>query len=149
MEDTGSSEARLVGHCGPVYATSFSHDNRFLLSCSEDNTSTARHGQRCFYATQRRLASCHVARCCCCCGPTARLWSLETLSNLVVYKGHTYPVWDCDFSPFSFYFATASHDRTARLWSSEHITPLRIFAGHMSDVDVRLEGPDVPAARRC
>jgi len=83
---------------------------------------------------QRCLLGCTTA--CCCYGLTARLWSLETFSNLVVYKGHTYPVWDCDFSPFSFYFATASHDRTARLWSSEHITPLRIFAGHMSDVDV-------------
>ena len=74
----------------------------------------------------------------------ARLWSLETFGNLVAYKGHTYPVWACDFSPFSFYFATASHDRTARLWSSEHITPLRIFAGHLSDVDVRLSVHPTP-----
>jgi transcription initiation factor TFIID subunit 5 len=53
----------------------------------------------------------------------------------VVYKGHNYPVWDVEFGPYGFYFATASHDRTARLWSCDHIHPLRIFAGHLSDVD--------------
>ena len=40
MEDTGSPQKRLIGHSGPVYGTSFSHDNRFLLSCSEDCTGT-------------------------------------------------------------------------------------------------------------
>eukprot|EP00743_Colponemidia_sp_Colp-15_P003530 GILK01003808.1.p1 GENE.GILK01003808.1~~GILK01003808.1.p1 ORF type:complete len:643 (+),score=125.74 GILK01003808.1:73-2001(+) len=67
---------------------------------------------------------------------SARLWSLETQSNLVVYKGHNFPVWDVKFSPLGYYFATASHDRTARLWSTDHIYPLRIFAGHLGDVDV-------------
>ncbi|KAL1915070.1 uncharacterized protein VTP21DRAFT_7775 [Calcarisporiella thermophila] len=66
---------------------------------------------------------------------TARLWSLDTFSNLVVYKGHNYPVWDITFGPLGFYFATASNDRTARLWSCDHVYPLRIFAGHLSDVD--------------
>ncbi|KAI8917088.1 WD40-repeat-containing domain protein [Powellomyces hirtus] len=94
---------RLVGHAGPVYATSFSADQRYLISCSEDQT--------------------------------ARLWSLDTYTNLVAYKGHNYPVWDVDFSPQGWYFATASHDKTARLWSCDHIYPLRIFVGHLSDVD--------------
>lgn len=66
----------------------------------------------------------------------ARLWSTQTYSNLVCYKGHNYPIWDVDFGPHGFYFATASNDRTARLWSCDHIHPLRIFAGHLSDVDV-------------
>ena len=59
------------------------------------------------------------------------------MTNLVCYKGHNYPVWDVEFSPFGIYFATASHDKTARLWSCDHPFPLRIFAGHLSDVDVR------------
>lgn len=66
---------------------------------------------------------------------TARLWSLDTYTNVVCYKGHNYPVWDVSFAPQGFYFATASHDRTARLWSCDHIYPLRIFAGHLSDVN--------------
>ncbi|KAJ2556796.1 Transcription initiation factor TFIID subunit 5 [Coemansia sp. RSA 1933] len=66
---------------------------------------------------------------------TARLWSLETFTNVVCYKGHNYPIWDVSFAPQGFYFATASHDRTARLWSCDHIYALRIFAGHLSDVN--------------
>ncbi|PVZ96959.1 hypothetical protein BB558_007107 [Smittium angustum] len=60
---------------------------------------------------------------------------MDTLSNLVCYRGHNYPVWDVSFGPIGVYFASASHDRTARLWSCEHIYPLRIFAGHLSDVN--------------
>jgi transcription initiation factor TFIID subunit 5 len=67
---------------------------------------------------------------------TARLWSLDTYTNVVCYRGHNYPVWDIEFGPYGTYFATASHDRTARLWSCEYPYPLRIFAGHLSDVDV-------------
>ncbi|KNC53215.1 transcription initiation factor TFIID subunit 5 [Thecamonas trahens ATCC 50062] len=66
---------------------------------------------------------------------TARLWSMETRTNLVVYSGHSFPIWDVAVSPLGHYFATASHDTTARLWSTNMVTPLRIFAGHLSDVD--------------
>ncbi len=67
---------------------------------------------------------------------TTRLWSLETLTNVVAYRGHNNPVWDVHWSPTGVYFATASRDRTARLWSAERINALRVFAGHLSDVDV-------------
>lgn len=65
-----------------------------------------------------------------------RLWSLMTWTCLVIYKGHTFPVWDVKFSAHGYYFATASHDRTARLWATDQHQPLRVFAGHFSDVDV-------------
>ena len=62
---------------------------------------------------------------------------METKTNLVVYKGHNYPVFDVKFSPQGYYFATASIDKTARLWSVDHLFPLRIFVGHLSDVEVK------------
>jgi WD40 repeat protein len=66
-----------------------------------------------------------------------RLWSLQTWTCLVCYKGHIFPVWDVRFAPHGYYFATAGHDKTARLWATDQHQPLRIFAGHFSDVDVR------------
>ena len=65
----------------------------------------------------------------------ARLWSLQTWTCLVCYKGHMFPAWDCTFSPSGYYFATSGHDRTARLWATDQSQPLRIFHGHFSDVD--------------
>jgi len=55
---------------------------------------------------------------------------------MVVYKGHTFPVWDVRFSPHGYYFASGSHDKTARLWATDQPQPLRVFVGHYSDVEV-------------
>ena len=44
------------------------------------------------------------------------------------------------YSPFGYYFASCSYDRTARLWCTENAQPIRIFAGHLSDVNVRCFG---------
>ncbi|KAI9353330.1 WD40-repeat-containing domain protein [Zopfochytrium polystomum] len=66
---------------------------------------------------------------------TARLWSLQTFSNLAVYKSHNYPIWDLDLSQDNVYFATGSYDRTIRLWRTDIINPLRIFIGHNSDIN--------------
>lgn len=66
---------------------------------------------------------------------TVRLWNVNNLDNVVVYKGHQYAVWDVCFSPSDYMFATASHDRTARLWVTDRITPVRVLAGHLSDVE--------------
>jgi len=66
---------------------------------------------------------------------TIRLWSLDTWTNLVVYRSHNSPVWDVRFCPHGHYFVSSSADRTARLWSTPQIAPLRIFAGHDSDVE--------------
>lgn len=67
---------------------------------------------------------------------TVRLWSLDTYSNIVAYRGHRDPVWDVEWGPRGVYFASTSRDRTARLWTTERIAAVRIFAGHLSDVNV-------------
>ncbi|KAJ7293509.1 TFIID and SAGA subunit [Mycena rebaudengoi] len=64
-----------------------------------------------------------------------RLWSMDTMTNLVAFRGHENPVWDVKWSPMGVYFATGSRDRTARLWSTDRISCLRVYAGHLSDVD--------------
>ncbi|KAJ1026957.1 hypothetical protein NDA16_002250 [Ustilago loliicola] len=103
------STRRLIGHSGPVYGVDFDPVG--------GSASPPRH-----------LLSCSA-------DATARLWSLDTYSALVAYRGHQHPVWDIKWSPIGTYFATASADKTARLWSTERVNPLRMYAGHLSDVD--------------
>lgn len=70
-----------------------------------------------------------------------RLWSLDTMTNIIAYRGHQNPVWDVQWGPMGIYFATASRDRTARLWSTDRAATLRVYAGHLSDVDVSAQCP--------
>ena len=49
---------------------------------------------------------------------TIRLWSLQTWSCLVAYKGHMFSVWQVRFANTGYYFASCGHDKTARLWTT-------------------------------
>ncbi|KAF9481018.1 TFIID and SAGA subunit [Pholiota conissans] len=108
-EKKGSSTRKLIGHSGPVYSVAFDPLNGSA-------------------APPKYLLSASA-------DATARLWSLDTLTNLVAFRGHENPIWDVKWSPLGVYFATASRDRTARLWSTERTSCLRVYAGHLSDVD--------------
>lgn len=66
---------------------------------------------------------------------TIRLWCLKTKCNLIVYRGHNYPIWSLAIGPQGEYFASASMDATARLWRLDKMCPLRIFCGHDDDVE--------------
>jgi transcription initiation factor TFIID subunit 5 len=111
VEDEGQPVRKLIGHSGPVYSLSFDP-----IRGSADPPSSL-------------LSSSQDG--------TVRLWSLDTYSNLVVYRGHGRdPVWDVEWGPMGVYFSTASRDRTAKLWSSDRVTPVRIYTGHLSDVNV-------------
>jgi transcription initiation factor TFIID subunit 5 len=104
---------KLIGHSGPVYSLSF-----------DPVYGSASPPQALLSASQ---------------DGSVRLWSMDTYTNLVVYRGHNRdPVWDVQWGPLGVYFATASRDRTARLWSSDRVTPLRMYTGHTSDVNVSL-----------
>ena len=109
-EKKGSTTRKLIGHSGPVYSVAFDP-----LSGSA--------------APPKYLLSASA-------DATTRLWSLDTMTNVVAFRGHENPIWDVKWSPMGIYFATASRDRTARLWSTERTSCLRVYAGHLSDVDV-------------
>ncbi|KAM6498039.1 TFIID and SAGA subunit [Amanita muscaria] len=108
-EKKGSTTRKLIGHSGPVYAVAFDP-----LSGSA--------------APPKYLLSASA-------DSTTRLWSMDTYTNVVAYRGHENPVWDVKWSPMGIYFATASRDRTARLWSTDRASCLRVYAGHLNDVD--------------
>lgn len=112
-DDEGATAApptrKLIGHSGPVYSLSFDP-----LGGSA--------------SSPRTLLSASA-------DSTVRLWSMDTYSALVAYRGHSGPVWDVSYGPSGLYFATCGMDKTARLWNTERINPLRMYAGHLSDVD--------------
>nr|GAT44129.1 TFIID and SAGA subunit [Mycena chlorophos] len=108
-EKGGSTTRKLIGHSGPVYSVAF-----------DPLSGTA--------APPKYLLSASA-------DTTVRLWSMDTLTNIVAFRGHENPVWDVQWAPMGIYFATGSRDRTARLWSADRINCLRVFAGHLSDVD--------------
>ncbi|KAH9858088.1 TFIID and SAGA subunit [Lenzites betulinus] len=108
-EKGGSTTRKLIGHSGPVYSVAFDPIGGSA-------------------SPPRYLLSASA-------DATARLWSLDTMTNVVAYRGHQNPVWDVKWSPMGIYFATASRDRTARLWSTDRTSALRIYAGHLSDVN--------------
>lgn len=117
-------EQELVGHSNTVYSVDFSpselspHGQCLLLSASGDRT------VRLWVSS----SSGHSAT------STSNHWQ-----EARVFKGHTRAVWDVSFSRAvkhsSFYFATASADRTACLWTIDRSYPVRVFSGHVSDVD--------------
>ncbi|KAF8640485.1 hypothetical protein AX17_000148 [Amanita inopinata Kibby_2008] len=108
-EKKGTTTRKLIGHSGPVYSVSFDP-----LSGSA--------------APPKYLLSASA-------DAAIRLWSMDTFTNIVVFRGHENPVWDVKWSPMGIYFASASRDRTARLWSTDRTSCLRVYAGHLSDVD--------------
>ena len=117
-DNTPSSSRRLIGHSAPVYSVSFSPSIAGPDNADVSVPSTA----------PRLLLSCSSDR-------TIRLWSLETWTCLVVYKGHEGPVWNVRWGPFGHYFATCGWDKTVRVWGQDHISYLRMMVGHDSNVN--------------
>ncbi len=112
-----SSSRRLIGHSAAVYSVSFSPSIAGPENPDKTTPSTA----------PRLLLSCSSDK-------TIRLWSLETWTCLVVYKGHEGPVWNVRWGPFGHYFVSCGWDKTVRVWGQDHISYLRLMVGHDSSV---------------
>ncbi|KAG2177933.1 hypothetical protein INT43_003180 [Umbelopsis isabellina] len=151
-ERHGSSVKRLVGHSGPVYGLSFSHDNKYLLSCSEDKTArlwnTATFSNLVVYKGHNYpvwdvefgpygfyFATASHDR-------TARLWSCDHIHPLRIFAGHLSDVDTVRFHPNSKYLVTGSSDRTSRLWDVQRGASVRVFAGHQGSVKAVAVSPD-------
>lgn len=124
-DDTSpESSRRLIGHSGPVYMVAFSP--AIHIENPEPNSMPT---------SPRYLLSSSADK-------SVRMWSIDTWTCLVVYKGHDDPVWDVTWGPFGHYFVTGARDKTARLWSTDHISYLRMFVGHERDVDITCFHPN-------
>ncbi|KAF8935653.1 Transcription initiation factor TFIID subunit 5 [Dissophora ornata] len=151
-EKNGSESRKLIGHAGPVFGASFSPDNKYLITCSEDktarlwSTSTLTNlvcykghnypvwdvdfGPQGFY-----FATASHDR-------TARLWSCDHIYPLRIFAGHLSDVDTVKFHPNSKYVVTGSSDKTARLWDVQRGTCVRVFTGHVGAVQAIAMSPD-------
>lgn len=135
---------RMIGHSGPVYGVTFSPDNRYVLSCSEDrsarlwsvDTQTALVAYKGHNAPVWDVAF----------GPfghyfatashdmTARLWSCDHIYPLRIFAGHLSDVDVVTFHPNGTMVLTGSSDRTLRLWDISRGHSVRVFSGHTAPV---------------
>ncbi|CCG83766.1 protein of unknown function [Taphrina deformans PYCC 5710] len=142
--DIPRTTKRMVGHSGPVYGITFSPDNRYVLSSSEDksarlwsvDTQTALVAYKGHNAPVWDVAF----------GPfghyfatashdmTARLWSCDHIYPLRIFAGHLSDVDVVTFHPNSTLVLTGSSDRTLRLWDVSRGHSVRVFSGHTAPV---------------
>lgn len=138
------STKKMIGHSGPVYGVTFSPDNRYVLSCSEDrsarlwsvDTQTALVSYKGHNAPVWDVAF----------GPfghyfatashdmTARLWSCDHIYPLRIFAGHLSDVDVVTFHPNSTLVLTGSSDKTLRLWDISRGHSVRVFSGHTAPV---------------
>ncbi|CCG23381.1 Taf5 protein [Candida orthopsilosis Co 90-125] len=143
---------KLIGHSGPIYGISFSPDNKFLLTCSEDKTvrlwsldtftalvSYKGHNQPVWDVKFSPLGHYFATASH---DQTARLWATDHIYPLRIFAGHINDV-DCvEFHPNSNYVFTGSSDRTCRMWDVHNGHCVRIFMGHTNAINCLAVSPN-------
>ncbi|KAL6121155.1 transcription initiation factor TFIID subunit TAF5 [Nucleospora cyclopteri] len=67
---------------------------------------------------------------------TVRLWNLQLMECIAVFKNHVFPVWTVDFAPNDFYFASGGADKQLVVYCTKSTRPERLILSSLSDVTV-------------
>ncbi|KAG0325364.1 Transcription initiation factor TFIID subunit 5 [Dissophora globulifera] len=110
QEKAGSESKKLVGHAGPVFGASFSPDNKYLITCSEDKTGHVGAVQTVAISPDGRLmASAGEDR-------SIQLWDLGSGKRMKKMVGHQGVIYSLDFSQDGSVLVSGSTDCTVRAW---------------------------------
>jgi len=134
----------LIGHENQVNSICYSHDSKFLVSGSNDQTVYIWDTKECtsvhtlyghsdnvttvdFSPDNNFIASGSQDQ-------TVRIWDANKGNCFKVLKGHSKPVNSVKFSPSGSVLASASHDKTIRLWDAQFGRKIRKLKGHSNAV---------------
>ncbi|NTW70545.1 MAG: TIR domain-containing protein, partial [Chlorobiaceae bacterium] len=130
----------FTGHSGWVNSCAFSHDNRFILSGSLDNTlkvwdSETGNCIRTFTGHSGWVNSCafsHDNRFILSGSydKTLKVWDAETGNCIRTFTGHSGGVNSCAFSHDNKFILSGSYDNTLKVWDAETGNCIRTFTGH-------------------
>ncbi|CCE65522.1 hypothetical protein TPHA_0L01690 [Tetrapisispora phaffii CBS 4417] len=151
-QETPITTVKLVGHSGAIYSTSFSPDNKLLVSASEDKTIrlwsmdtrttlvTYKGHNHPVWDVQFSPVGHYFATASH--DQTARLWSCDHIFPLRIFSGHISDV-DCvTFHPNGCYIFTGSSDKTCRMWDITTGESVRLFIGHTAPILSVAVAPD-------
>ncbi|OWF36015.1 transcription initiation factor TFIID subunit 5-like [Mizuhopecten yessoensis] len=153
MDDRTASDFKVLhGHSGPVYATNFSRDRKFLISASEDGTirlwslltwtNLVCYKGHIYPVWDVKFSPHGHYFVSCGHDKTARIWTTDHSQPVRIFAGHLSDV-DCAlFHPNSNYVATGSSDRVVRMWDNLTGNCVRILTGHKGAVQALCFSPD-------
>ncbi|XP_060063329.1 transcription initiation factor TFIID subunit 5-like [Ylistrum balloti] len=125
MDDRTASEFKvLLGHSGPVYATNFSRDRKFLISASEDGTNLC---CALFHPNSNYIATGSSDR-------VVRMWDNLTGNCVRILTGHKGAVQVLCFSPDGRFLVSSGVDRCVLLWDISSGSLLANMKGHTDTV---------------
>ncbi|CAJ0578699.1 unnamed protein product, partial [Mesorhabditis spiculigera] len=134
----------LTGHIKPVSCVKFSHDGKFLASCSPDKTLriwSVEDGQLLSTITGHKLGINDLSWssdgkyiCTASDDTTVKVWDLETKKAIKSFKGHSNYVFCCSYNPTSNLIASGSFDETVRIWDVKSGQMTRTLPAHADPV---------------
>ena len=140
----------LQAHSGPVYSSAFTHDDKFLLTCSEDTTvrlwDIEKLNNRSIYnghnypVMSLAVSSLSLYFASGSMDSTARLWSLERTFPIRIFAGHEHSVEAVSFHSNASLLASSDH--TIRLWDVNSGKTVRLMLGHWAPVTTLAFSPD-------